>query len=248
MLQRLLLLLPETSPGWAWFWWSALIGGGLLLWLAGGRVSRSLVTLVLVAIGAVAGKHFPAMSGVKLDPMACVLGGALVLGVLGYVMHRWVVGVGLGLVMGAWAMMGCFVVAKSPAYFVWPEWSVGSGEGVWKYIQTVGQQLGGDTGQMLVALGGLAFVSGVAMSVLFPRVATTLFWTLFGASVWCGAGLAWGFYEGPDRLGRLPVTTMGQCVLLGAIVVAGFAAQWWQGPGPVKEKKAAPAAAAPAAA
>lgn len=238
VLQRLLLLLPETDPGWAWFWWAALVGGGLLLWLAGGRVSRSLVTLMLVAAGAILGKHFPAMSGAKLDPMACVLGGALVLGVLGYLMHRWVIGLGLGGVLGLWAVLGCFAVAASPAYFAWP----GGGSLTEVYRSVVGQ-FTAETGQMMTAIGGLAFVSGMAVSVLFPRFAITLFWTLAGATVWGGSGLAWGFYQGPDRLSRLPVTTWGQCVLLGAIVVAGFAAQWWQGPGPIKASKPAPAPA-----
>lgn len=243
VIQRLLLLLPETGPAWAWFWWAALVGVGLLMWLAGARVSRPLVTLALVAVGAMLGKHFPAWSGMQIDPMASSAGGSLVLGVAGYAMHRWVIGVGLGAVLAAWAVLGCWALAKGPGYWEWPErW------GGWGGLAALTKGMPSELWQMMLALGGLAAVSGVAVSVLFPRVATTLFWTLLGASVWCGVGLAWGFYAGPDRLGTLPGTNAGQGLMLGAIVVAGFVAQWWQGPGPLKESKAAGGGGVPAAA
>lgn len=240
VLKRLLLLLPETGPAWAWYWWAAIVGVGMLLWLAGGRVSRPLVTLGLVTAGALLGKHLPPALGLAIDPMAATAAAALVLGVLGYALHRWVVGVGLGVLAGLWTVLACWSLAQRPLYWNWPARLTDLA--AWK------DRLDPELWQMMVALGGLAGVSAVALSVVFPRLATTLFWTLLGTTLGCGGALAWAFYTGPDRLARLPETSLGQGLLLGAIVLAGFVAQWWQGPGPVKESKAAGGGGVPAAA
>ncbi|MFN4242549.1 MAG: hypothetical protein ACK4PI_04855 [Tepidisphaerales bacterium] len=240
MLQRLLLLLPETGPAWAWYWWVALVGGGMLLWLAGARVSRPLVTLLLVTAGALAGKHVPPAMGWAVDPMAAIAGTALVAGIAGFALHRCAVGLGLGAVAGLWAVLGCWAAAAGPSYWQWPRRL--------SELAELKSRLDPQLWQMMLALGGLAAVTGVAVSVLFPRVATTLFWTLTGCSIWCGGAVAWAFYSGPDRLARLPQGDLAQGLLLAAIVLAGFVAQWWQGPGPLKESKAAGGGGVPAAA
>jgi len=96
MLREFLALLPESlgecSLGIA-------IGGallGLVLWLAGARFSRSLVTLIGVAIGTSVGMRLPGWLGWSIDGMAIGVGGAVVLGASGYLLHRSWIGLYLG--------------------------------------------------------------------------------------------------------------------------------------------------------
>src|SRR5580765_7333399 len=50
---------------------------GAVLWLAGSRFSRSLVTLLAVSVGAVVGMHLPGWMGWSVDAMGVAFCGAL---------------------------------------------------------------------------------------------------------------------------------------------------------------------------
>lgn len=241
VLQRLLLLLPEVSPiSGGWLWFAVLGGAGLLLWLAGARVSRSLLTLVFVAAGALLGKHLPGWASLKLDPMAGAIVGAAALGFGAYVFHRWIVGLGLGLTLALWTVLGCWVTAKTPLHWQWPPRPATWAE--WETAATaVRTALGSDLVQQMAGLGGLALITGLGISILFPRVAVSLFWTLLGTTLAVVSGVAYCFYFAPARLESLPSSTQGQLILLGAIVSAGFLAQIAMGNKPTPEPKPDPA-------
>jgi hypothetical protein len=89
----------------------ALAGFGLILWLTGAAWSRSLVTLILVAMGTWIGMRLPEWCGWHIDGMATAFGGAIALGAAGYVLHRWWIGLAVG-----WT---CALIALAIASSVW---------------------------------------------------------------------------------------------------------------------------------
>src|SRR5215218_9169883 len=111
MVQQLLPLLPKEIGQAALI--AALVGTfiGVGLWLAGARFSRPLITLVTVSLGAVIGRALPGWMNWNVNSMAASVGGAVVLGMSGYVMHRVWVGLGLGLLLACWAALGTWVFA-----------------------------------------------------------------------------------------------------------------------------------------
>src|SRR5258706_13703111 len=76
---------------------------GLVLWLIGARFSRGIVTLIAVSVGALVGLRMPAWFAVPLGAWATAVGGALLLGITGYALHRMWVGGGAALFLALWA-------------------------------------------------------------------------------------------------------------------------------------------------
>src|SRR3954447_26189942 len=76
---------------------------GVMMWIAGGRVSRSILALVGVAAGTVIGMHLPEWRGWHVDGMGLAVGAALLLGSAMFFMHRTCIGLLLGLGMMLWA-------------------------------------------------------------------------------------------------------------------------------------------------
>src|SRR5206468_9593604 len=76
---------------------AALVGSaaGFVLWLAGSRFSRSLVTLLAVTVGAVLGMHLPGWFDWPIEGMGLAVGGAMVLGLSGFLLHNTWVGLSL---------------------------------------------------------------------------------------------------------------------------------------------------------
>src|SRR5437870_5881909 len=103
MVQELLALLPKEVGTLALVlaMTGTLAGAGL--WLAGARFSRSLITLVLVSIGGWTGLFLPRWLGWTIDGWAPAIGLALGMGASGFFLHRFWVGIGLGVVLAAWA-------------------------------------------------------------------------------------------------------------------------------------------------
>src|SRR5687768_5279625 len=105
MLQQLLALMPKEAGTFGLVVTVAGTLAGLVLWLVGARFSRPLITLCTVALGGAVGMMLPRWCGWTVNGMGTAVGGAIVLGVSGYVMHRFWVGIGLGLVMCCWAAL-----------------------------------------------------------------------------------------------------------------------------------------------
>jgi hypothetical protein len=76
---------------------------GLVLWLVGARFSRGIVTLIAVSIGALVGLRLPAWFAVPLGAWATAVGGALLLGITGYALHRMWVRAGLAFLLALWS-------------------------------------------------------------------------------------------------------------------------------------------------
>src|SRR5688572_17199937 len=105
-IQALLTRLPPDAGGRAVALCGVVAVAGLFLWVIGARVSRSMFTLVGVAAGAWAGLHLPRWMGWEIDAMAVAIGGALVAGLAGYLLHMLWVGLTLGTLL---ASAGIFI-------------------------------------------------------------------------------------------------------------------------------------------
>src|SRR5204863_4217766 len=105
LIQELQPLLPQLPPEALHMAMIVTISGalfGALLWLAGARLSKYLVTLVLVSVCALVGMHLPQWRGWNVSGSGVAVAGAIVGGVLGYGMHRLWIGLHLGSVMAGW--------------------------------------------------------------------------------------------------------------------------------------------------
>src|SRR5205814_3324474 len=120
MIQKLLPLLPQQLSSLTLI--IAIAGAALggILWLGGSRFSRTLMTLTSVSTGALIGLQFPKWFAIGLEGWATGILGALILGISGYLLHKFWVGMGLGLVLAVWAAMATFVFCADPKGWTWP--------------------------------------------------------------------------------------------------------------------------------
>jgi hypothetical protein len=200
-----------------------LAGAGV--WLAGARFSRSIVTLSLVTIGALLGMHLPAWMGWPLDSWAGGIGGAIVLGVSGFTMHRFWVGVGLGLVLAAWAAVATWEFGKGNAEIVWP--SVEPTAAILPaYLADVWKALPADVTRIAPFMCGTAFVSGLIAALMWPRVGVILLYVLIGISLLVSMGLMCVEIGRPQLMQLVPSSLNAQLMMLGLLVLIGSLVQW----------------------
>src|SRR5215210_483453 len=181
MVQQLLPLLPKEIGQAALV--AALIGTamGALLWLLGARFSRPLITLLAVSIGAVVGRALPGWMNWNVNTMAASVGGAVALGMSGFVMHRVWVGLGLGLLLACWAAIGVWLFAAAGAELAWP--AVDATTTLQSFGQGVCQNLPDKVRMLLPYACGGAMISGFLSSLLWPRVAVVSLYSALGTSL-----------------------------------------------------------------
>lgn len=253
LLNRLTLLLPDSAwlESRSWIWWALAALVGLGFWSVGSRGSRSLIALVMVLVGAVGGKLVVTALSLRIDPMAGTVVGAAALGVVGYVFHRWLLGLALGYLLMAWTLIGFWTHATAPASWNWlPKAQQPTGiDGMLSLLKTYHDTLGASLSQQMLLFGGLAWLIGAGLAVLLPRLAAILFWTLAGATLLLGSAIGWCHYHAPEWFDKVPQSTQGQLIVLASILAAGMFLQWLVRPRPAPaEPKPAEPEAVPAAA
>jgi hypothetical protein len=229
MVQELLPLLPHEIGRTALV--AALIGTlvGAGLWLAGARFSRPMITLLGVALGAMIGRHLPAWMNWNANSMATSVGGAVVLGMSGFVLHRAWVGLGLGLVLAAWAALATWVFAGgAEATFAWPAVDQAT------TLQTFGQSLWANVPDKVkqvapYACGG-AMVSGFLGTLIWPRLGVVLLYSALGTSLLVGMGLIAIENGRPQWITIVPAQTWAQITTLLGLVAFGAVVQWQLAP------------------
>jgi hypothetical protein len=241
-LERLLLLYPDPGPPWAPAWWVALLGLGVLVGVCGARFSRGLLTLGLVALGAMLGKHIPVLLSLKLDPMAGTVVVAVLFGVVAFGQYRQVLAGCLGWVVGCTVALGVWVQAAHPAEFAWP---TGLTTDPLAFATELKAALGGDLVNRILAFASVSALAASAVGMFFPRLGALVLWTLLGVLLTLFGGLGYTAYYSPGLFEKLPLTAQGQFIALGAMAVGFLAVQGWlvRRPAPVN----APAAPAPTA-
>lgn len=234
MVHELIQLFPE-DPGTSGLI-VAVIGSllGAAIWLLGARISRPVVTLMTVLIGAAIGQAMPGWFGWEISGAGPAVGLALALGITGYALHGMWVGIGLGTVLSTWAALGCWVGFRGSTTWVWPPYDATTV--LSEYVRSVWHALPPDVARVLPYACTTAMISGLAMAILWPRFSLLLGWSCAGATLLAGMGLAAVDYGQPEWIKRIPVESWVQAAMLGALVGVGMLIQWKLGPKPAAVK------------
>jgi hypothetical protein len=205
MVQTLLPLLPAEDGNFAL---ALLIGGaviGVLLWALGARFSRPIICLLFVGIGAALGNFLPGKFGWQFNAQAVAVGGAVVLGVIGWLGHRIWVGALLGIVLSVWTVIAFVAITSRPFTLA-------------------------AMGETPMPLAVAAMLSGISMTVMWPRAACVALYSIVGASAMAIAGLFAMQNYRPQWIVHVPAQTWMQMAVLGGVVLFGAILQWMSSP------------------
>lgn len=227
MLSRLLILLPEEVGPTAAAIGLAAAAVGVVIWAIGARLSQIVLTLAAVALGSFVGLAVPRWTGWAIDPWATAVGGALLLGVTGFVLHRCWVATWFGVVLALWAAAAVVIATGKPESWTWPAREPDLT--LWAWLTTVWAEVPAEVRNILLLASGAGLVCGIALGVMCVRIATVLLYSMAGITLAAGgAALALRHYA-PQWLERVPGTPYWQVSVLIAAVVAGAALQLWLG-------------------
>ncbi|WP_428940050.1 hypothetical protein [Fontivita pretiosa] len=205
-----------------------LVGAGL--WIVGSRFSRPIVTLLTVLLGATVGMHLPVWCGWEISGAGPAVGGALLLGVTGYVLHGMWVGIGLGTVLALWAAMACWIGFRHGVAWSWPD--VQRGQTIFSYLAEVWRSMPADVTRIMPYACATAMVSGLGLAIIWPNVSRVLAWSMAGVTLLAGMGVAAVDFGRPEWLVHVPSPLWAQLALLTLLVALGSIVQWKLGPRP----------------
>jgi hypothetical protein len=229
MLRDLVQLLPPDLSSLVLYLAMAGVCAGVGLWLAGSRMSRGLITLSMVSAAAMIGLRLPGWMGWQVSGMAVAIALALAGGVLGFIGHRLWVGIGLGLTLGLWAMVACWLLLHGDYLPAWNELDLGAGaSGI---AQQLWEQLPEPLQKWWPIAGAAGFAAGLLLMMFWPRLTLVTLYSLVGVSMLVGWGTVAMQAGRPQWLERLPQQTWQQAALIGVMVVSGGAIQWILLPG-----------------
>ncbi len=198
---------------------------GVVLWGAGGRVSRSILALIAVAAGSVVGIHLPEWFGWHVEGMAIAVGAAIILGCTVLFMHRTCIGVLLGMTMTLWAAMGtCIFFASSDS--TW-DWRSARWEGdMVQYLHQLWQGLPPNMAHIFPAACFAGFATGVSVTVFFAKLSKVLTHSLMGVTLVAMMGAIAASSARPHWLAAIPGSNAAQGLALVGLVVLGALIQW----------------------
>lgn len=219
MLDPLLPILPvQISSAVAWI---VLIGCavlGLVLWTTGARFGRSWITLILVATGALVGKMLPKWFGWVIDPMGPTVACAVVLGLLGYLLYPFWIGIGTGVLLALWAGLGLWLALAPMRGWTMPD--IDHSKATMQEAVSLWQQLPRGYTGWAPYWAGVSLLCGAAGTLLWPRIGTALLYSMAGLTSLLGAGLIAINVKHPDWLKLMPAPWV-QCTVLGCLLAAG---------------------------
>jgi len=204
----------------------ALAGAGL--WLAGGKYARQIVTVTCVALGTFVGINLPQWCGWSIDGMGPAIAGALLLGIAGYALTRWCIGVGMGLCLACWACAAVWTLQGGVHGWKWPNIS-------WtnlpQWTAAVWRQVPDDASRWFPYAAVAAIAIGLLAVRYWPRQASAVAWSMGGLTMLLAMGLASMKFSAPKALTFLPRDAWAQAAILGLLLLAGTYSQWRLMPG-----------------
>jgi len=223
LIQNLLPLLPRRigSAGLAIAVGSAALGVGL--WLIGARFSRPLLATAATIGGGAIGYESPHWFDWKMDPWTVAVLGALLFGVVGFLAHRWVAAVGLGLILAIWTILAAIAHAGLPNKLIA---SLLPSEFIWSQIAQAPKNLPNQLVMVLLVAGGVGLLGGTAVALKWPRLGTALFWTILGLTISLISLLSAAQEYQPKSLSMIPPHAQVQILTLCGLVALGAAVQW----------------------
>lgn len=224
MLQELLTILPREPGTLALA--IALIGTaiGAALCAAGARFSRPLITLITVLLGATLGMSLPRWMDLSISGAGPAVGGAIVLGLTGWVLHRFWIGVGLGLVLSSWTTLIVWVCWRNGQTLHWP--AVNAGTTLPMFLMDLWHALPRDVARLLPAVTITAMVSGVAASILWDRPIVVLMWSAVGATMLAIMGTAAIDYGKPELLKQIDIRPWLQVLVFVLLIGVSMLVQY----------------------
>jgi hypothetical protein len=223
MLQAFLSLLPTEGGTAVAACASVGVLCGAALWVSGARFSQYIITLAAVAIGTSVGVALPRWCGWKIDGSGTAIGGAIVLGASGYVLHRVWVGAWFGFVLAIWAALATWMELAASDIWIWPQ---RAGMSVPGYLREVWAALPPDVSHALPVVCGLAFLIGVIPAIIWPRAGMVSLYSALGATLVAGLGTAAVNIEQPMWLAKIPPKPSVQMTAMMLVVLLGAGVQW----------------------
>lgn len=224
MLQELLELLPH-EPGTlalAVAVAGTIVGAGLCA--VGARFSRPLVSLVLVVLGAALGMALPRWLDWSISGAGPAVGGAVLLGVSGWVLHRMWVGVGLGGVLSCWAVLALWIWMRNGHVLEWPE--IGASTTLPSFLGELWHSLPPEVARLLPYTVATAMVSGLAAAILWDHPIVILTWSAVGTTLLAIMGIATIEYGRPSWIEAVDVRSWVQVLALLAVLGLSILVQW----------------------
>jgi hypothetical protein len=228
MLQTLTNLLADRLGDRAFFLAMTAALLGVFVWLLGARFGKSVLALIGVGLGAWLGLNLPRWYGWNFDGMALGMGGALVAGFAGYLLHTtWVGGalvINLTLLFAVttWAVLAGNATWQAPSI---SDWSVGQVE----VLRTVWRSMPGDLPRVMPYAVAMGVITAVAVSILWPRLAKAFSWSLTGLVLIIVGGGVVLMVRRPDSdlSGYLPSAAGARVTVLWGLAGVGMLVQWW---------------------
>lgn len=201
---------------------------GAALWLLGVKMSRPSVTLFTVVLGAAVGMELPRWFNWTISGAGPAVGAAVVLGVSGFVLHRLWIGLGLGITIALWTAVGFWIFRHGGQPWSWP--AIDPSAACWSYLKDVWAQVPPEVAGPMPYACGVAMVAGLAFTILWPRLATALCWSMIGLSMLVTMGIGAMDLGRRNWLDHLPQHTWSQLATLAVMLIIGTLIQWQLSP------------------
>jgi len=221
--QTLILLVPSTTATLAICIGLAGVVIGCVLWLAGARFSRTIIALLAVLIGGIIGMKMPAWCGWSVDSMGTAVAGAMLVGFIGFALHRLWVGVGLGAVLACWTAL-----AGAEIKHIKLDWTlpiIDKTTTLPDYAQLVWNTLPVEFAHIVIISACVSLITGIVLSAVTPRLSVLLLWSWAGVSI-ASISIAVLLQSCcPTIMRRMPQSQWVQAAILAGLVVVGMLLQ-----------------------
>jgi hypothetical protein len=197
---------------------------GAALWMFGWRLSRTLVTLTGVAAGAVLGREMPDSLGWSISGMGPAVAGALLLGVVAFVLHRVWLAIVLGTVLAGWMALATCMVTVPQETWAWP--AICEESTARSLAGELWDVLPAGTREMLPYAAGIGLLSGIGLMIRWPRMGTALAYSTLGVSLLAVMGLSLLELINSRWLAVVPQQHWSRIGTVAGLAVAGAVVQW----------------------
>lgn len=224
MFHHFLSFVPDGAGSFWTFMTVVVAAVGTVLWLAGARFSRSLVTLATVAIGAAIGLQLPRWLDLPIGAWATAIAGALVFGVAGWGMHKTWVGAGLGVVMAFWGIAIAWITLGPANGYAWP--SRGQHAGFFDHLGVIWTSFPSSFrwASPIGCLLGIA--TGAAVAWKYKKFTPMLLYSMLGVTLMIIFGISAMEVGMPTMLAIVPSDRSVQLATLVLMVAFGTAVQY----------------------
>jgi len=197
---------------------------GVVLWLVGGRLSRSVLVLAAVAAGTVIGMRLPAWRGWHVDGMGLAVGGAMLCGNLVFFMHRTCIGLLLSCGLMLWTALGLWVFMGGGASWDWraTPWD---GDMV-QYLHGLWQTLPPQLAHVFPIACFVAMAVGITIATWSPKLSKVLAHSLIGVTLFALMGSIAVLGLKPQLFSLIPGSDTFQGATLIGLVMVGAMIQW----------------------